>query len=103
MPEIAGGLRTAGRVATLGCVNPPRALLTALNSATTYSRNGAAIGSADVKVGDKVNVVTSADGQEAQGWASACCRCGMRRLVNSTASGAERCDHSGQVKLASSG
>ena len=30
-------------------------------------------------------------------------RCGMSRLVNSTESPAERCDHSGQVKLASSG
>ena len=37
----------------------------ALNAATTYSRNGAAIGNADVKVGDKVNIVTSDDGQVA--------------------------------------
>lgn len=36
-----------------------------LNSATTYSRNGASIGSGDVKVGYKVNVVTSENGQVA--------------------------------------
>ena len=30
-------------------------------------------------------------------------RCGIRRLVNSTESPAERCDHSGQLKLESSG
>jgi hypothetical protein len=30
-------------------------------------------------------------------------KCGTRRLVNSTESPAERCDHSGQLKVASSG
>jgi hypothetical protein len=36
-----------------------------LNSATTYSKSGAAIGSGDIKVGDSVNVVTTDDGQVA--------------------------------------
>jgi hypothetical protein len=36
-----------------------------VNSATTYSRNGASIGSADVKIGYKVNVVTTDNGQVA--------------------------------------
>jgi hypothetical protein len=36
-----------------------------LTSATTYSRNGASIGSGDVKVGYKVNVVTTDNGQVA--------------------------------------
>jgi len=36
-----------------------------LNSATTFSKGGTAIGSGDVKVGDTVNVVTSDDGQVA--------------------------------------
>lgn len=36
-----------------------------LTSATTYSKNGTAIGSGDVKVGDMVNIVTTDDGQVA--------------------------------------
>ena len=36
-----------------------------LTSATTFSQNGAAIGSADIKVGYKVNVVTADNGQVA--------------------------------------
>lgn len=36
-----------------------------LTSATTCSKNNAMIGSADVKVGDQVNIVTSHDGQVA--------------------------------------
>ena len=35
------------------------------SSATTFSKAGASIGSADIKVGDKVNIVTSDDGQVA--------------------------------------
>jgi hypothetical protein len=34
-------------------------------SSTTFSKAGASIGSGDVKVGDKVNIVTSDDGQVA--------------------------------------
>ncbi|MDB6169412.1 MAG: hypothetical protein JWM88_2276 [Verrucomicrobia bacterium] len=36
-----------------------------LTSATTFSRNGASIGSGDVKVGYQVNVVTTDNGQVA--------------------------------------
>ena len=36
-----------------------------LKSSTTYSRDGAAISSADIKVGDMVNIVTTNDGQVA--------------------------------------
>lgn len=36
-----------------------------LTSATTFSHSGAAIGSADIKVGYKVNVVTTDNGQVA--------------------------------------
>lgn len=37
----------------------------AINSSTTYSRAGASIGSGDIKVGYKVNVVTTENGQVA--------------------------------------
>lgn len=36
-----------------------------LNASTTFARNGTAIGSADVKVGDDVNIATTDDGQVA--------------------------------------
>jgi hypothetical protein len=36
-----------------------------VNSSTTFSRAGASIGSGDVKVGDKVNIVTGQGGQVA--------------------------------------
>ena len=36
-----------------------------INSATTFARSGASIGSGDVKVGDAINVVTTDDGQVA--------------------------------------
>ena len=35
------------------------------SSSTTFSKAGASIGSADIKVGDKVTIVTSDDGQVA--------------------------------------
>lgn len=36
-----------------------------LTGATTFSKNGASIGSGDVKVGDTINIVTTDDGQVA--------------------------------------
>jgi hypothetical protein len=36
-----------------------------ISSSTTCSKSGASIGSSDLKVGDKVNIVTSDDGQVA--------------------------------------
>jgi hypothetical protein len=36
-----------------------------LTSATTFSKGGASIGSADVSVGDSINIVTTDDGQVA--------------------------------------
>ena len=45
-------LTVGGRVVSIG-------------SSTTFSKAGASIGSGDIKVGNKVNIVTSEDGQVA--------------------------------------
>lgn len=39
--------------------------LVSISSSTTFSKAGASIGSGDIKVGNKVNIVTSEDGQVA--------------------------------------
>jgi|GEM_PF-1911786 len=39
--------------------------IVSISSSTTFAKAGAAIGSGDIKVGDKVNIVTSDDGQVA--------------------------------------
>ena len=36
-----------------------------ISSSTTFSKGGTSIGNADIKVGDKVNIVTTNDGQVA--------------------------------------
>ncbi|MDB6093558.1 MAG: hypothetical protein JWM32_1120 [Verrucomicrobia bacterium] len=66
MPDTRIGTNVSGKVEAKSTSTLTVAGRTiTINSSTTFSRSGASIGSGDIKVGDKVNVVTTEGGQVA--------------------------------------